>query len=76
MIVDIENKGDHLHVSTFTQDGDPTFIDVPIPESERFNWEKCSDYDKRKDPEWKCWDGSNVRKVKTDKIDRYRIAQI
>jgi DNA polymerase elongation subunit (family B) len=76
MIVDIENKGDHLHVSTFTQDGDPTFIDVPIPESERFNWEKCSDYDKRKDSEWKCWDGSNVRKVKTDKIDRYRIAQI
>ena len=42
MIVDIENRGEYLKVSHFTEEGDLAFLDVPIPESERFVWEKCS----------------------------------
>lgn len=76
MIVDIEPKKDHLHISTFTEDGDPTFINVPIPEDQRFVWEKCPSNDRNKDPEWRSWDGGFVKKVKTNKYDKYRIAQI
>ena len=36
MIVDIENRGEYLKVSHFTEEGDLAFLDVPIPEEERF----------------------------------------
>lgn len=76
MIVDIENKGTHLKVSTFSQNGDLSFIDVPIPESERFVWERCSAADRSRDAEWKTWDGAPVKKVKSTKYDKYRMVQI
>jgi DNA polymerase elongation subunit (family B) len=76
MIIDIENQGTQLRVSHFTPDGDLDFLNVPIPESERFVWEKCSPSNPNKDKEWKTWTGDSVRKVKTEKYDKYRIAQI
>lgn len=76
MIVDIENKGSHLKVSTFSEAGDIVFIEVPIPEAERFIWEKCSENDRLKDPEWRNWNGSPIKKSKSQKYDKYRIVQL
>lgn len=76
MIVDIEQKKDHLHISTFTEDGDPTFINIPIPEDQRFVWEPCSSNDRKREQEWRIWNGGYVKKNFTNRYDRYRMAQI
>ena len=76
MIVDIENRGEYLKVSHFTEDGDLAFLDVPIDESERFVWEKCSPSNSTKSKEWKTWTGDSVKKLKTQKYDKYRMAQL
>lgn len=76
MIIDIENKGSYLNVSHFGPEGDLAFLHVPIPETERFNWEKCNPGDPKKDKEWTNWKGEPVKKVKTERYDKYRMAQI
>ena len=50
MIVDIENKGEYLKVSTFSEEGDLIFVNVPIPEDQRFVWEKTRHGDRKADP--------------------------
>ncbi len=76
MIVDIENQGTHLKVSHFTKEGDLAFLEVPIPESERFVWEKCTHNNPARDKEWTTWEGEPVRRVKTERYDKFRMAQI
>lgn len=76
MIIDIENKGEYLNVSHFNSEGEVAYLRVPVPESERFNWEKCSNGDPKKDPVWKSWKGESIKKVKTERYDKYRMAQI
>ena len=76
MIVDIENKWNHLKVSTFSPEGDMMFVEVPIPEEERFVWEKCSANDRLREKDWKNWDGTPIKKSKSQKYDKYRIVQL
>jgi DNA polymerase elongation subunit (family B) len=76
MIVDIENKEEFLRVSTFSPEGDLIFVEVPVPEDQRFVWEKTRHGDRRADPVWKTWDGHPVKKNFTTKYDKYRMAQI
>lgn len=76
MIVDIENKGAFLRVSHFDKEGNMAFLNVPIPETERFVWERCSPGNSSKDQEWKTWKGEPIKKLKTQKYDKYRMAQI
>ena len=76
MIVDIENKGDELKVSTFSADGSISFVHVPIPVEERFIWQICSHSDRDRDKTWKNWEGSSIKKVKNQKYDKYRILQL
>jgi DNA polymerase elongation subunit (family B) len=76
MIIDVENCGEFLRASHFTEEGVVGFIDVPVPEEERFVWQKCSANDRERDPEWKTWKGEPIKKVRTQKYDKYRIAQI
>ena len=76
MIIDIENKGSYLNVSHFGPEGDLAFLHVPIPEEERFNWVICNPGDTKKDKEWTNWKGESVKKVKTERYDKYRMAQI
>jgi DNA polymerase elongation subunit (family B) len=76
MIVDIENKGTYLNVSTFSEEGDLVYVHVPVPENERFVWEKCSPSDRNRDTDWKCWDGSPVKRTKSQRYDKYRMIQI
>jgi DNA polymerase elongation subunit (family B) len=76
MIIDIENKGSYLKVSHFSPEGDIAYLNVDIPEDQRFNWEICGKNDPKKDPLWKNWKGEHVKKVKTERYDKYRMAQI
>ena len=76
MIVDIENKGEYLKVSTFSEEGDLIFVNVPVPEDQRFVWEKTRTGDRKAEADWKTWDGHPVKKVYTDRYDKYRMAQI
>ena len=76
MIVDIENRGSYLKVSHFGPEGDLVFLEVPIPEDQRFVWEKCNPGDTKRDHEWSTWKGAPVKKLKTEKYDKYRMAQI
>lgn len=76
MIVDIENKGSYLKVSHFGPEGDLVFLEVPIPEDQRFVWEKCNPGDTKRDREWSTWKDEPVKKSKTEKYDKYRMAQI
>jgi len=76
MIVDIENKGEELKISTFTEEGGITFINVPIPPEERFVWQICSHSDRDRDKTWKNWEGSSIKKHKNTKYDKYRILQL
>jgi DNA polymerase elongation subunit (family B) len=76
MIVDIENKGDELKVSTFSVDGSISFVHVPIPVEERFVWQICSHSDRDRDKAWKNWEGSSIKKGKNQKYDKYRILQL
>ena len=76
MIIDIENKGTYLRVSHFGPEGDLSFLEVPVPEDQRFNWEKCSPHDPKRDKEWTNWMGEPVKKIKTDRYDKYRMAQL
>jgi len=76
MIIDIENKGKYLKISHFNREGEVVFLELPIPEEERYVWEACSPNNPTRDKEWKTWNGSSVRKVKSEKYDKYRIVQI
>lgn len=76
MIIDIENKGSYLKVSHFGEEGELAFLNVPIPEDQRYNWEKCGPNDPKRDKEWTDWTGLPVRKSKTERYDKYRMAQI
>ena len=76
MIVDIENKGDELKVSTFSPEGNISFVHVPIPPEERFVWQICSHSDRDRDKVWKNWEGSSIKKNKNQKYDKYRILQL
>lgn len=76
MIVDIENKGEELKISTFSPEGNITFVNVPIPPEERFVWQICSHSDRDRDKVWKNWEGSSIKKYKNTKYDKYRILQL
>ena len=76
MIVDIENRGEYLRVSHFSEEGDLAFLDVPIEESQRFVWEKCNPSNSQKDKEWKTWLGEPIKKLKTQKYDKYRMGLV
>ena len=83
MILDIENiDGEKLRISYFNDDGEIDFLHLPIPPSERFVWQE---YDKLEqnprykgtpDPVIKTWDNQQVRKARTNRINKYRIEEI
>lgn len=76
MIVDIENNGEELKISTFSPEGNITFVNVQIPPEERFVWQICSHSDRDRDKVWKNWEGSSIKKYKNTKYDKYRILQL
>lgn len=76
MLVNIENKGTYLHVSHFSEEGKIEFTDVPINSSDQFVWEKCSPRDTRKSTEFETWDKKPIKKIKTQRYDKYRTVEL
>ena len=72
MIIDIENLGESLRVSHYTEEGDLAYLDLKIPQSERYSWRKCSAADRSREKGWASWDGFPVKKQSTLKYDKYR----
>lgn len=76
MIIDIENKGDSLKVSHYTEEGELAYLDLKIPQSERYNWRKCSAADRDREKGWASWDGFPVKKQSTQRYDKYRLVEL
>lgn len=76
MIIDIENQGNTLKISHYTDEGDLDYLNLEIPKSQRFVWRKTSENDKTKDPLWRSWDGQPIKKVMGERFDKYRITEI
>ena len=76
MIIDIENLGESLRVSHYTEEGDLAYLDLKIPQSERYSWRKCSAADRSREKGWASWDGFPVKKQSTLKYDKYRQVEL
>lgn len=76
MIIDIENTKWGLTVSHYTEEGEVNMLKIPVPRELQFVWQKTQDYDKSKDKEWLSWDGKPVKKVVSNKFDKYRVVEI
>jgi len=76
MIIDIENLGESLRVSHYTTEGDVAFLDLPIPERDRYVWKRASPGDRGVIKDWKTWDKQPVKVQKTQKYDKFRITEI
>lgn len=76
MIIDIENLGESLKVSHFTKDGEVAYLDLPIPERDRYVWKRASAGDRGIIKGWESWDNGPVKVQKTQKYDKYRITEI
>ncbi len=76
MILDIEQKPHELTCSYFNKEGIVEYVRIPVKPEDRFVWEICSDDDKNKDPEYKTWDNKPVKKIKTDRLNKYRVEEL
>lgn len=73
-MIDIEQEPGLLKISRFNQDGMMVFEHIPIPESERFEWEYATRL-KDVDPTWKSWDNRSIKKTHRKILSRYRIEE-
>lgn len=76
MIIDIENLGENLRVSHYTEEGDLAYLDLKVPQVERYVWRKCSATDRSREKGWASWDGFPVKKQSTLKYDKYRLVEL
>ena len=77
MIIDIENLGESLKVSHFTEEGEMAYLNLPIPERDRYVWRRAtSSSDRGVIKDWSSWDGHPVKVQKTQKYDKYRITEL
>lgn len=76
MIIDIENLGETLKVSHYTNEGEVAYLKIPIPDRDRFVWRKASPSDRGIVKNWSSWDGFPVKIQRTQKYDKYRIVEL
>lgn len=76
MILDIENRGDHLNISYFDKEGNIAFKEIKIAKKDQFVWKICDPLHKAKDPTYTSWDKKPIRKSSSDKLNKYRIEEI
>ena len=76
MIIDIENTGNGLSVSHYTEEGEVNLLKIQVPKHLQFVWQKTSENDRSKDKEWRSWDNFPVKKVSSSKFDKYRVVEI
>lgn len=73
-MIDIEQESGCLKISRFDKDGLITFERIPIPESERFEWEYAT-RNKDVDQSWRSWDNRAIKRTKRSMLSRYRIEE-
>jgi len=76
MIIDVENLGSDLKVSYFTKEGEVEYKKLQIPLDQQFVWKKTSPSDRARDKEWTSWDNMPVKRVQTNRYDKYRITEM
>src|SRR5574343_1454279 len=75
-MVNISQFKDKLKVSYIYEKGNIKLLDIPLPESERYEWNITNEDDKKKDSVKLNWDDRPVKKVKAGKnLSRYRIQE-
>src|SRR5574343_695606 len=75
-MVNISQFKDKLKVSYIDEKGNIKLLDIPLPESERYEWNITNEDDKKKDSVKLNWDDRPVKKVKAGKnLSRYRIQE-
>ena len=52
MIIDIQTSGTQLKISHFTEDGERNILNIQVPVSQQFVWQKTYPNDRSKDKEW------------------------
>lgn len=73
-MIDIEQEPGLLKISRFNEDGMTVFENIPIPGSERFEWEYATRL-KDVDSTWRSWDNRAIRKTKKSMLSRYRVEE-
>lgn len=73
-MIDIEQEPGLLKISRFNEDGMTVFENIPIPDSERFEWEYATRL-KDVDSTWRSWDNRAIRKTKKSMLSRYRVEE-
>lgn len=81
MIVSVENKGYELCVSYFDEQGEISYLHVPVEEAERYVYDYADTdggyYDKRAvSQNFQSWDNRPVKVIRTTKLSKYRIEEI
>ena len=71
---DIEQEPGLLKISRFNEDGMMVFENIPIPDSDRFEWEYATRL-RDVDTVWKSWDNRAIRKTKKSILSRYRVEE-
>ena len=73
-MIDIEQEPGLLKISRFNEDGMMVFENIPIPDSDRFEWEYATRL-RDVDTVWKSWDNRAIRKTKKSILSRYRVEE-
>lgn len=73
-MIDIEQEPGLLKISRFNDDGMMVIETIPIPESERFEWEYAMRL-KDVDPSWRSWDNRAIKRFKRTMLSRYRTEE-
>lgn len=73
MIVNIEQQGNCLRISYVDKDRGISMLEVPVAESEMYNWEYSGS--PNSEPV-KSWDGKPIYKKPTKFLNKYRIDEI
>lgn len=75
-MIDYEQSGQNLIISYVKDNGQISLTKVPIPQVEFFNWKACSPNDPHMDRTWTTHDERPVKKVRTMRLDRYRLMEL
>lgn len=73
-MIDVEQEPGLLKISRFDDTGLTVFERIPIPESERFEWEYAT-RNRDVDPNWRSWDNRAIKKTKKSMLSRYRMEE-
>ncbi len=74
MIVDIEQLEGSLKISVIGEDGNIEFINLRIPEDEKYVWTYTNPSQKAH-PNVKSWDGKPVKRTKSRFLNKWRIEE-